>query len=199
MCDTTSTLYFADLTTLSDNSTTWSAISVSSSYEAAKTAYEKASAAATKLASWCAESNQTLIDGAKIYTGSITAEKIAAKAVTAEKISIDDLKALQAKIGGFTIGDTNLRNGTTSLAGADNSVYLGLDGISCGKTFKVDKAGNLNAASGKIGGFTIGTNHIANDATSLSELGADAIYIGLDGIATSQTLEITDLSDGSKS
>lgn len=186
--DADKSLYYADYTTYSSGSPTWSAISKSSSYEAAKQAYSEAAAAAKKLASWCAKNNQTLIDGAKIYSGSITAEKI----------SIDDIKALQAKIGGFTIGDTNLRNGTTSLAGADNSVYLGLDGISCGKTFKVDKAGNLNATAGKIGGFSIGTNHIANDATSLSELGADAIYIGLDGIATSQTLEITDLSDGSK-
>lgn len=149
MEDTTSTLYFADLTTWSDNSApTWSAVSVSSSYEAAKTAYEEASAAADKLASWCAANDQTLIDGAKIYTGSITADKI----------SVQDLKALQAKIGGFTIGDTNLRNGTTTLAGADNSVYLGLDGISCGQTFKVDEKGNMTATSGVIGGFTIRNN-----------------------------------------
>ena len=187
--NSTNSLYTVDLNLFSDESFQYSSVSLSSSYEAAKKAYNEAAAAAKRLASWCAKNNQTLIDGAKIYTGSITAEKI----------SIEDLKALQAKIGGFTIGDTNLRNGTTSLAGADNSVYLGLDGISCGQTFKVDKAGNLNATAGKLGGFTIGADHIANDATSLSELGADAIYIGLDGIATSQTLEITDLSNGSKS
>lgn len=162
---------------------------ITSAQETATSAKDTADSATQRLISWCAKNDQTLIDGAKIYTGSITAEKI----------SIEDLKALQAKIGGFTIGDTNLRNGTTSLAGADNSVYLGLDGISCGQTFKVDKAGNLNATAGKLGGFTIGADHIANDATALSELGADAIYIGLDGIATSQTLEITDLSNGSKS
>lgn len=161
---------------------------ITSAQETATSAKDAADSATQRLISWCAKNEQTLIDGAKIYTGSITAEKI----------SIEDLKALRAKIGGFTIGDTNLRNGTTSLAGADNSVYLGLDGISCGQTFKVDKAGNLNATAGKLGGFTIDADHIANDATSLSELGADAIYIGLDGIATSQTLEITDLSDGSK-
>ena len=184
----TNSLYHVDLNLFSDGTFQYSSVSLSSSYEAAKQAYNEAATAAKRLKEWCAKNDQTFIDGAKIYTGSITAEKI----------SIDDLKALQAKIGGFTIGDTNLRNGTTSLAGADNSVYLGLDGISCGQTFKVDKAGNLNATAGKIGGFTIGTNHIANDATALSELGADAIYIGLDGIATSQTLETTDLSDGSK-
>lgn len=47
--DTTLTLYFADLTTWSDNSTpTWSAISVSSSYEVAAGAQETANDAAAK-------------------------------------------------------------------------------------------------------------------------------------------------------
>lgn len=118
---------------------------ITSAQETATSAKDAADSATQRLISWCAKNEQTLIDGAKIYTGSITAEKI----------SIEDLKALQAKIGGFTIGDTNLRNGTTTLAGADNSVYLGLDGISCGKTFKVDEKGNMNATSGFIGGFTI--------------------------------------------
>lgn len=153
--DANKSLYYADYTTYSSGSPSWSAISKSSSYEAAKQAYKEAEAAAKKLASWCAKNNQVLIDGSKIYAGSIAAEQIATGAVTADKISVQDLKALQAKIGGFTIGDTNLRNGTTTLAGADNSVYLGLDGISCGKTFKVDEKGNMNATSGFIGGFTI--------------------------------------------
>lgn len=118
---------------------------ITSAQETATSAKDAADSATQRLISWCAKNEQTLIDGAKIYTGSITAEKI----------SIEDLKALQAKIGGFTIGDTNLRNGTTTLAGADHSVYLGLDGISCGKTFKVDEKGNMNATSGFIGGFTI--------------------------------------------
>ena len=148
--NSTNSLYTVDLNLFSDESFQYSSVSLSSSYEAAKKAYNEAAAAAKRLASWCAKNNQTLIDGAKIYTGSITAEKI----------SIEDLKALQAKIGGFTIGDTNLRNGTTSLAGADNSVYLGLDGISCGQTFKVDKAGNLNATAGVMGGFTIKNNFL---------------------------------------
>lgn len=143
--NSTNSLYTVDLNLFSDESFQYSSVSLSSSYEAAKKAYNEAAAAAKRLAAWCAANDQTLIDGAKIYTGSITAEKIAIK----------DLKALQAKIGGFTIGDTNLRNGTTSLAGADNSVYLGLDGISCGQTFKVDEKGNMNATSGFIGGFTI--------------------------------------------
>ena len=85
---------------------------ITSAQETATSAKDTADSATQRLISWCAKNDQTLIDGAKIYTGSITAEKI----------SIEDLKALQAKIGGFTIGDTNLRNVTTSLAGADNSV-----------------------------------------------------------------------------
>ena len=131
---------------------------ITSAQETATSAKDAADSATQRLISWCAKNEQTLIDGAKIYTGSITAEKI----------SIEDLKALQAKIGGFTIGDTNLRNGTTSLAGADNSVYLGLDGISCGQTFKVDKAGNLNATAGVMGGFTIKNSFLTASAAGFT-------------------------------
>ena len=99
MEDTTSTLYFADLTTWSDNSApTWSAVSVSSSYEAAKTAYEEASAAADKLAAWCAANDQTLIDGAKIYAGSVTAQQIAAQAVTTDKLAAQAVTASKINV-----------------------------------------------------------------------------------------------------
>jgi hypothetical protein len=99
MEDTTSTLYFADLTTWSDSSApTWSAVSVSSSYEAAKTAYEEASAAADKLAAWCAANDQTLIDGAKIYAGSVTAQQIAARAVTTDKLAAQAVTASKINV-----------------------------------------------------------------------------------------------------
>ena len=158
----TNSLYFCDLMVFSDGTWQYSEVSKSSSYEAAKEAYKKAAEALNlaksadmQLANWCATNDQTLINGAKIYTGSITATQIAANTITAEKLNIVDLKAIGATIGGFTIGTSALCNGTTSLAGAANSVYLGLDGISCGTTFKVNKAGALTAASGSIGVFDI--------------------------------------------
>ncbi len=149
MEDTASTLYFADLTTFSDNSTAWSSVSVSSSYEAAKTAYEEAKAARERLVSWCSENNQTLIDGAKIYTesigavqiaagaviaekiasGAITTDKLAAKAVTANKINVTDLFAQDITAAG-TIRGVNLVGAKGSFSeelrvfsGTENSAY----------------------------------------------------------------------------
>lgn len=49
------------------------------------------------------------ITAAKIASGAITADKISAGAVTAAKISVTDLKALGAKIAGFEITDTYIR------------------------------------------------------------------------------------------
>lgn len=61
------------------------------------------------------------ITAAKIASAAITSAKIAAGAVTAEKISVSDLSALKAKIGGFTIDSNSIHNGTW---GADGSVMM---------------------------------------------------------------------------
>lgn len=53
------------------------------------------SAASSLLASWCYNNDKTIIDGGKLATGS----------VTAEKINVDDLSALNATIGGWNIGE----------------------------------------------------------------------------------------------
>ena len=88
----------------------------------------------------------------KIAAGAITADKIAARAITADKISVNSLEAIVAKIGGFTIGASYLANNTTTLGTTANSVYLGIDGISCGTAFKVGKTGALNCTSADITG-----------------------------------------------
>lgn len=99
---------------------------------------------------------------------------------------------------GFSIGNTNIKNGMTSLSDTTNEgVYLGVDGIALGKgTFKVTKAGKLTctnaeitgtltANTGKLGssGFTIGTKSIYNGMTSLSDTTNNGVYVGTDGIA----------------
>lgn len=86
--------------------------------------------------------------------------------VTADKISVTSLEAICAKIGGFTIGSSALYNNTTALAGAANSVYLGTDGISCGTTFKVTKAGDVTATSGKIGKYDITSTYLMTGSGS---------------------------------
>ena len=112
----------------------------------------------------------TVIDGGAIK----------ANTISADKLNVTDLSALGATIGGFTIGTSALYNGTTSLAGADNSVYLGLDGISCGTKFKVDKAGALTANDAVITGNTTITGNLITNGNVLicSENMKDDPYSG---------------------
>ena len=71
------------------------------------------------MANWCHANNKTLIDGSKIYTGSITADKL----------KVSSLQAISANIGGFSIGSNALYSGTLSITDQNNGVYLGTDGI----------------------------------------------------------------------
>ena len=126
----TNTLYFCDLTVFSTGSPnfSYSEVSKSSSYEAAKEAYGKAvnaennakaaqslaESADMKLASWCAENDKTLIDGGKVYMDQAFANKVFAYDITAEgSISGASLygtyiEALEGKIGGFSIDSSGL-------------------------------------------------------------------------------------------
>ena len=91
----------------------------------ANTANTNASAAKTKadsnagvIADWCYNNDKTFIDGGNIYTGTITAikiaagavtaDKIAAGAVTADKLSVTSLESICANIGGFNISGNAL-------------------------------------------------------------------------------------------
>lgn len=83
----------------SANSTANTAQSTANSAQStANTANSTANSAATKLASWASKNDTTYIDGGKIYTSSITADKL----------NVTSLSAICAKIGGFTIGDSTL-------------------------------------------------------------------------------------------
>lgn len=91
----------------------------------AATAQSAADAAKATLAAWCYNNNLTYIDGANIYTGTITAAQIAAQTITADKFFG---MALQSKnyipnVAGTKI---DLANGTIDT-----------------KNFKVDSAGNV--------------------------------------------------------
>lgn len=86
------------------------------------------------------------------------------------------LTAISGSIGGFSITGSYLANGTTTLAGAANSVYLGTGGISCGTAFKVTNTGvltasNLTATGGKIGGWTISGKNLIGDTGAIFKNG----------------------------
>ena len=84
-------------------------------------------------------------NGQLIVNGSITATQIAAESITADKLKVTDLNAIGATIGGFTIGDKYIANGTSKWYDSSKTdyVYVGTDGISCGHGFTVTKSGQL--------------------------------------------------------
>ena len=98
------------------------------------TAESNASSAKSKVDSWASSSNTTLIDGAKIYTGSITADKI----------SVTDLSALGATIAGWSIGTYAIYRSSATF-GAANGMYFGTNGLSIGNIFSVDYNGILRS------------------------------------------------------
>lgn len=111
--------------------------------------------------------NTTTIDGGKITTGSITADKI----------SVDDLSAITAKIGSWSITTNKIYAGDAETGTAVmqrptvNTKWVfaagGKDHTNYGDCpFRVDKEGNLYSTRGTIGGFTIGADYLRTKADS---------------------------------
>lgn len=89
-------------------------------------------------------------------------------------------------IGGFSVEDNAIYNGTNAIDSTTPGIYIGTDGIRSyqDSTHYVDiKNGGLTANSGTIGGFTIGTSSIYNGMTSLSDTTHNGVYVGTNGIA----------------
>lgn len=61
-----------------------------------------------------------------------------------------EITATGGKIGGFTIGDTALYNGTVSMTSTEAGVYLGTDGLNLGGKFKAAKDGTVTITAGSI-------------------------------------------------
>ena len=101
--------------------------------------------------------------------------------------------ATSGTIGGFTIGETALYNGLSTLDGNADGVYLGTNGISLGGgNFKVTNAGALTAKSGKIGGFTIGTDSLYCVATDDDSV-VHQVYLRNNGIELGDNIfKVTD-------
>lgn len=111
--------------------------------------------------------NTTTIDGGKITTGTITADKI----------SVDDLSAITATIGSWSITTNKIYAGDAETGTAVmqrptvNTKWVfaagGKDHTNYGDCpFRVDKKGNLYSTSGTIGGFTIGADYLRTKADS---------------------------------
>jgi len=144
------------------------------------------------------------ITAAKIAAGAITGDTITGGTITgvaynngSGTFSVTSLGALTATsatitgaitatsgyIGtaasGFVINSTYIGKGKATLTDASSGVYIGTDGISLGASsvFKVTSAGVLSAASGTIGGWTIGASTLTGGNVTLSSTGN--VYAGM--------------------
>lgn len=107
------------------------------------------------------------------------------------------------KIGGFNITTNAIYSTTNALGTTANNVYVGTEGISLGTTFKVTKAGVLNATDATVTGtvnattgtfgnatnkITLGTGTSGHSSlrygmTTLADTTNNGFYVGTDGIA----------------
>ena len=172
-------LYFVDCTVLTDGSFTYSDVSISSSYEAAKQAYNKASATASSLANWCHENNKSLINGSKIYTGTVTATQIASTTITAAEIASEAIIASKIRAGAITTDKINARAITADkiAVGTITAENIAAGAITADR-LNVD---SLQAISAQIGGFYIHNDALIAGTFSLTDQN-HGVYLGTDGI-----------------
>lgn len=110
-----------------------------------------AEAKGSTIASWCAANNKTLINGGKIYTGSVTATQIAANAITTEKIAANAVNA-----------DKIAASAITSAKIAANAVTS-------------DKIVANAVTAAKIASKTITANQIASKTITAAELSVSTL------------------------
>lgn len=106
--------------------------------------------------------NTTWIDGGKIYTGSIIADKIAANAITAEKIATDAITADKIVANAITAGKiaTNaIKSRNYISSGGTQGSFLNMsDGSFTAPNLSWDLNGNLIAKNANLSGEITATN-----------------------------------------
>ena len=106
--------------------------------------------------------------------------------VKGKYIDVDDLKAIGAKIGGFTIGNTSIYNGCTSLTSAAAGVYLGTKGIMIRKDadnyMRYSVSSGLTLAGGTINAAKINSPTIKIGRATLSAQDTDSAMVVRNGM-----------------
>lgn len=95
--------------------------------------------------SWCSANDKTMINGGKIYTGS----------VTADKISVNTLSSLSANLGSITAGSININNKFI----VDSAGNL--------KATSAELTGKITATSGTIAGINIESGRLYTSKESI--------------------------------
>lgn len=146
---------------------------------------------------WRHATDTTTIDGGKIYTGSVTADKITATTLSAITANMGTLTA-----GEIVIGSTNklwLNNGGDG--------WLAIGGSVKGSApFRVEAdgkltatnavlTGSITAASGAIGGWSIGADSLTSSGIKMyanATLASNKIYVGSGNYANADTAILVD-------
>lgn len=92
--------------------------------KATREAVEKLKVTDETLTNWCHENDKTLIDGAKIYSGSIFAEQIAAHTLTSEQINVESLFSQRIEANNLDVVAGELQLSTDRLSGKDSFIDM---------------------------------------------------------------------------
>lgn len=92
--------------------------------KATREAVEKLKVTDETLVNWCHDTDKTLIDGAKIYSGSIFAEQIAAHTLTSEQIDVESLFSQRIEADNLDVVAGELQLSTDRLTGKDSYIDL---------------------------------------------------------------------------
>lgn len=134
----------------------------------ASSAQSLASSANSTINSWGYDTNNTYINGGKIYTGTITANQIAAHSITTDELATDAIQSI-----GYVAG-----TGTYSTTG---TFFNLADGSIKSPNFAIDSSGSayfngaISSVSGNIGGIDIFSDHIGNSDTGMSVTGWNGV------------------------
>lgn len=121
-------------------------------------AVESAGDANSILTNWCYDNNKTYINGAKIYTGSLSASQITTGTLGADVIYTGHLDASQ-----ITTGKITSKNYTSSYGlqiDLDNSTFNS-------PYFKVDSEGKIIATGGVLGGWSFDDEFFTSSSESV--------------------------------
>lgn len=135
------------------------------------TACRKSNSADATIADWCYNNNITYIDGGHLYTGTVTAAKIAANAITADKINAGAVTA--GKLAANAVTADSINTGAVVAAkiaaGAITTDKLAANAVTAAK---IDVANlfsqNITATNFHITGGSIGVTTSASDTHYIS-------------------------------
>lgn len=133
----------------------------------------------SNIANWCDATDRTLINGANIATGSITAQQIAAGSITANEIDATNLKVNAANITG-TLTASQINGEGLKLSSSDSASKITLENgkLTIADTKNSTKKGYLNFSNNNVTLFGDSVPLYLNSTNWISLSTLDDIRLG---------------------